>query len=74
MDWLLDSYHADTRLTRLSNFLPRDELDEASPEHCDGSLPELYGAAVDFPGCLYDSYLDEDMTWKKASGGSCLAS
>lgn len=69
MDWLLDSYLCRCKIYMahhtVSNILPRDQLDEASPEHCDGSLPEPYGAAVDFPGCLYDSYLDEDMTWKR---------
>lgn len=44
------------------NYFPCDELDEASPEQCDESLSELYGVGVYFLECLYDSYLDEDMT------------
>lgn len=46
----------------VSNYLRCDELDETSPEHCDDSLTEPYGVRVDYLQCLYDSYLDKNMT------------
>lgn len=43
------------------NYLPCDEADEEVSEHWDGSSPGPRGAE-DFLECLYDLYLDEDMT------------
>lgn len=65
LDSLLDSYllqdtHAADE-SPLSSYSPSNEKDEEVSGCWDDGFPAPYGAE-DFLECLYDSYLDEDMT------------
>lgn len=66
IDSLLDSYlyRGDTNTAHYTvpKYWLLNEPNEGSLEYCDSSLSAQYGAAVDFLECLYDSYLDVDMT------------
>lgn len=64
MDSLLDFYlwqDTDAAHYSSSQYSPCDEMNEEVFQHWDGGFPGAYGAD-DFLECLYDSYLDEDMT------------
>lgn len=65
VDSILDSYLLqDTRVTPdspSSDYSPKDGTNEEDSDEWDNSRPGPY-RAEDFLECLYDAYLDEDMT------------
>lgn len=65
IDSLLDSYLSQyTQVapdSPLSDYSPKDETSEEDSDNWDDTRPGPY-RAEDFLECLYDAYLDEDMT------------
>lgn len=65
IDSLLDSYLSQhTQVapdSPSSDYSPKDETNEEDSDNWDDTRPGPY-RAEDFLDCLYDSYLDEDMT------------